>query len=101
MNYITRQNILLRLTSPDTIFVLYAFFSGTGIFLCLYGWSLKDTVKKYLKKRRGPREGISTGPQGGSSGAFYVWGSGTDCFWGKQLQIWEGTTFAVLKYTIL
>ena len=24
MNYITRQNILLRLTSPDTIFVLYA-----------------------------------------------------------------------------
>ena len=51
--------------------------------------------------RRGPREGISAGPQGGSSGAFYVWGSGTDCFWGKQLQIWEGTTFAVLKYTIL
>lgn len=24
MNYITRLNILLRLTSPDTIFVLYA-----------------------------------------------------------------------------
>lgn len=24
MNYITRQNILLRLTSPDTNFVLYA-----------------------------------------------------------------------------
>ena len=24
MNYITRRNILLRLTSPDTIFVLYA-----------------------------------------------------------------------------
>ena len=26
MNYITRLNILLRLTSPDTIFVLYAAF---------------------------------------------------------------------------
>lgn len=26
MNYITRLNILLRLTSPDTIFVLYADF---------------------------------------------------------------------------
>ena len=77
------------------------FFTGAGIFLCFHVWSLKDTVKKYPKKRRGPREGISAGPQGGSSGAFYVWGSGTDCFWGKQLQIWEGTTFAVLKYTIL
>lgn len=55
----------------------------------------------FLKKRRGLREGISAGPQGGSSGAFYVWGSGTDCFWGKQLQIWEGTTFAIWKYTTL
>lgn len=55
----------------------------------------------FLKKRRGLREGISAGPQGGSSGAFYVWGSGTDCFWGKQLQIWEGTTFAVWKYMTL
>lgn len=77
------------------------FFFGAGIFLCIHTWSLKEDLKKCHKKRRGPREGISAGPQGGSSGAFYVWGSGTDCFWGKQLQIWEGTTFAVLKYTIL
>lgn len=26
-------------------------------------------VKSLIKKRRGPREGISAGPQGGSSGA--------------------------------
>ena len=57
------------------------------------------TKRNTPKKKRGPREGISAGPQGGSSGAFYVWGSGTDCFWGKQLQIWEGTTFAAVKYT--
>lgn len=63
------------------------------------GSLLEGLIKYCPEKRRGPREGISTGPQGGSSGAFYVWGSGTDCFWGKQLQIWEGTTFAVWKYT--
>ena len=39
MNCITKLNILLRLTNPDTIFVLYAYFDeikGIGANRCLF-----------------------------------------------------------------
>lgn len=54
----------------------------------------RSRAKKSPKKEEGPeRRGSLQAHKEGVPVPLF-WGSGTDCFWGKQLQIWEGTTFA-------